>query len=182
MVNNGIKTQGKTHKMGSSAKPGKMTFRGDGLGRIQLPTDLTSQISWLQERTESIQAWLFLVSDGGFRLLSTQEVESDEILKSIRAIIVQERTTERAEPSSTDTSDLAPLAAKLFPITLQQTRQSSWRFSVPPLMDIFAPPYSNQNDFVAVLSHEGYWEIWYTEAFKRAALGPVPASLRSRRE
>lgn len=164
-----------------SGKPDPVRFRGDGLGRIQLPKELSSQIPWLQENGDTVQAWLFLVSDGGFRLLSTEEVKGDEILESIRVNAGQEMTSERAEPSSTETSDLAPLAGKLLSITLLRTRQSSWRFSIPPLMEIFAPPYSDQNEFVALFSQEGYWEIWYKEAFKRAALGPIPRSLRSRR-
>ena len=172
-------------RSGESRPPGKpdpVRFRGDGLGRIQLPKELSSQIPWLQVNAETVQAWLFLVSDGGFRLLSTEEVKGDEILESIRLIAGQEMATERAEPSSTETSDFVPLAGKLLSITLQRTRQSSWRFSIPPLVEIFAPPYSDQNEFVALFSQEGYWEIWYTEAFKRAALGPIPRSLRRRRE
>lgn len=124
---------------------------------------------------------MFLVPTGGFRLLSTEDVNGDEILESIREIAGQQMTGERAEPSSTETSDLVPLAGKLLPVILQRTHQSSWRFWIPPLMEIFAPAYSDQNDFVALYSQEGYWEIWYTEAFKRAVLAPTPKSLRSRR-
>jgi hypothetical protein len=168
--------------MASSAKADRIRFRGDGLGRIPLPKELSSQISWLENSIGAVQAWLYLVSDGRFRLLSTEEVEGDEILEQIRVIVLPDGAIERGEPSSAETPDMAALAGKLVPVTLRGSVRSSWRFSIPPLMDIFAPARSDTNDFVAVLSHDGYWEIWYTEAFKQAALGPLPAVLRSRRE
>lgn len=168
--------------MASSAKPGKIRFRGDGFGRIQLPKELSSQIPWLQKSTQAVQAWLYLISDGRFRLLSMDEVEGDEILEQIRAVVLPATTIERGEPSSAETPDMAALAGKLFHVTLRASGQSSWRFSIPPLMDVFAPSRSDTNDFVALFSFDGYWEIWYTEAFKQAALGPLPTLLRSRRE
>jgi hypothetical protein len=181
-VKAGIKASEKPHEMASSKKPGRIRFRGDGLGRIQLPKELSSQISWLQRSAEAVQAWLYLVSDGRFRLLSMEEVEGDEILEQIRAIVLPGTTIEPGDPSSAEPPDMAALPGKLLPVTLRGSGQSSWRFSIPPLMDVFAPSRSDTNDFVAVFSREGYWEIWYTEAFKQAALGPLPAFLRSGRE
>jgi hypothetical protein len=170
---------GKAEPLG---QPNSMRFRGDGVGRIPLPKDLSSRIEWLAG-TDSVPAWLLLLSEGRFRLLSASEIEEDEILRSIRVLAHPDEPVVRAEPSFAEPADVAALKGKLLAITLRPHGQSHslWRFSIPDLMETSAPLRCDPNDFVAAF-REGYWEIWYTEAFKQAALGPLPALLRARRE
>lgn len=164
---------------GPSRKPDPIRFRGDGFGRITLPKDLCTQISWLSGE-QPIDAWLLLLSDGRFGLLSKEEAEADSALDRLRVIALSGEATEKAEPSSAVSPEEAALVAKLMPITLKP-RGQVWRFSIPSIMEIFAPPSSDLLDFLAIWSDDGYWEIWYTETFKRAALGPIPRSLRIRK-
>jgi hypothetical protein len=162
----------------ASGKPNPIRFRGDGFGRITLPKDLCTQIGWLRGE-EPIDAWLLLLSDGRFGLLSKEEAEADSALDRLRAIALSGEATEKAEPSSAVPPEEAALVAKLTPITLKP-RGQVWRFSIPSIMEIFAPPNSNLLDLLAIWSNDGYWELWYVEAFKRAALGPLPQPLRRR--
>jgi hypothetical protein len=140
---------------------------------------LTSQIPWLKGDAP-IDAWLLLISTGRFRLLNEGHVSADPDLESIRALILGERPAQQGEPTSAQPDDLAALPVRLLKSTFRR-HGSSWRISVPVMFEVFAPVNSDRNDFVALLTSDGYWEIWYTDALRLAALGPLPAAMRSRK-
>jgi hypothetical protein len=158
-------------------KPRSMKLRGDGFGRIPLPKDLCAQVPWLNGN-DPIPGWLLLLSEGRFRLLSTEQVKRDDQLEILRNTALQEITPENGEPSEAEPAEIAAQTAKLFQIELRPHQSSSWRFAIPREMEIFSPPGPDSGFFVAAFSREGYWEIWYLESYKQAGLGPVPAAIR----
>ena len=158
--------------------PKAFRLTADGYGRIPFPKDLAGQIPWLNGEGP-IDAWLLVLPSGQFRLLREEDVQADPDLESIRAFIFEERPGEPSEPSSAQAADLAALPVRLLKTTLRR-HGSSWRIRMPAILEIFAPGDCDRNDFIALFSHDGYWDIWYTAAFRRAALGPLPAAMRSK--
>ena len=158
-----------------------LAFRltADGFGRLPLPKDLARQIPWLKG-DEAIDAWLFLLPPGRFRLLNEEEVLADPDLESIRAFIQGDRSEYPSEPSSAQPPDLASLPVRLLKTTLRR-HGPSWRIWMPAITEIFAPAYCDRNDFIVSLAPDGYWELWFTEAFRQAALGPLPAAMRNKK-
>ena|ERR1039458_7067579 len=161
-----------------SDAPVAIRLTADGYGRLPLPKNLAIQIPWLKGK-EPIGAWLLLISLGRFRLLKNEEVQSDPDLAPVRDFLLGEQLGERCEPSSAEPSDLASLPVRLLRILLRP-HGSSWRLSIPPIMEIFAPANCDRNDLTALFSPDGYLDIWYTEALRHAALGPLPAAMRGR--
>ena len=136
--------------------------------RITLPKYISDRISWLNEGSES-EAWLWVVEEGRYRLLSNADVDSDPQLHSIRALIRPDGRIERVIATRVVEANRTALIARLIPVDVKK-HGSSCRIPIPKDVEIFAPPTCNLKSFSVLLSPEGYWEIWYTDLLRKAAL------------
>lgn len=119
---------------------------------------------------EKVEAWLYLVNPGRYRLLSDQDVENDPLLEAIRARIQHESTLTRSRPSQAKPMRDAADAARLIPITIDH-HKGSWRLHLGEEFALLAPSNCNPRN-VSVLIPEGYLEIWHTEALRKALESP----------
>jgi len=136
--------------------------------RITLPKNFSDRIPWMRG-TESLQAWLWLVTLGRYRLLSDEQVQSDPQLEPVRSLILEGKSTAAAEPTHAEEPSRAAIVARLAPTAISPPGPG-WRISLPKLFDMFVPPDCDQKAFTILFSLEGYWEIWYTDILRRAAL------------
>jgi hypothetical protein len=139
----------------------------DAYNRITLPKHFSDRISWLTGT--DVQAWLLLLASGRYRLLSDEQVQSDPQLEPVRILIVEGTPAIAAEPSHWQNLKDAAVVARLVPISLTHSKQR-WRISFPRELKALAPPDCDGKAFSALLSLDGYFEIWYTDVLRRAAI------------
>jgi hypothetical protein len=144
----------------------------DTYGRITMPKLYSDAERWIQG-TESLQAWLLLVSQGRLRLLSDDQVQRDPLLEPVRLLVLEGRPAALTEVTFTEEPKRAALVARLLP-TVVSPPGPGWRISIPKAFDIFAPSDSDAKAFSILMSLEGYLEIWYTDVLRRAGILPLP--------
>ena len=138
--------------------------KADFAYRILLPKNLSARIPWLHEK-DRLEAWLFLISPGRFRLLSDDDVQNDSRLEPVRSLILNGPSA-AVEPSTADEAASAAIVACLFPTSLTRPK-TGWRLSVPRPADALVP--KNYGKEISITySFEGYLEIWYTEVLHAA--------------
>lgn len=140
-------------------------------GRIRLPTNLVARADW-QVWKKIGDAWLLLVSEGRYRLLSDEQARIDPRLQSIYALITGEKDV-GTEPTPPGKVEDAAMFVRLLPIRIS-TRGPVWRISLPKAFHLYEPS-GCQQDFVVVLLPGGFWELWYTEILRKGAFAPLPA-------
>jgi hypothetical protein len=145
--------------------------KDDGYHRIPISKDISNRLTWLPS-TGSISAWLLVLSEGQFRLLSDEQVQAHEQLRELRAYIVDGALVEEPDPSFTEEPTRAVLPARLLPTEVELKK--GWRISIPKALNIFLPAGVDTKDFTIVLSPGPYLDVWCTETFRRSSLVPLP--------
>jgi hypothetical protein len=143
--------------------------KADASNRITLPKHFSDRIPWMTGT--DIQAWLFLMGPGRYRLLSDDQVQSDPQLEPIRQLILEGASSAMTEPTRSGEPEEAAMVARLVPISIAHPKPG-WRISLPRELDAFVPRECNPKTLSILLSPEGYWEIWYTDTLRRVVLGP----------
>lgn len=136
--------------------------------RINLPMRFCKRLEWLVG--EKVDAWLYLIEPGRYRLLSDQDVENDPQLEAIRARILHEGTPARSRPSQAKPIRAAADIARLVAITIDH-HKGSWRLPWGEEFALFAPANCSPRN-ISVLMPQGHLEIWYTEVLRKALESP----------
>jgi hypothetical protein len=142
----------------------------DPSNRITLPNRISERIPWMIGT--SLQAWLLLVEPGRYRLLSEEQVEMDPELEPLRQLILDGASAAITEPTRAQEGTQAAKVARLVPISIAHPKPG-WRISLPRELDAFLPSECNPKALSILLCTDGYWEIWYTDVLKKAALTKV---------
>jgi hypothetical protein len=142
-------------------------FVSDPAGRLPIPKEAANQIGWLKG-AEPVPAWLWLVSEGRYRLLTTEEVQADPMLSPLFDVITNGHSGERPNATEAQSDIDAAMMSRLIPITISPPKPA-WRINVPKTVASFAPADSDMKHFSILFGADGYWEIWHTEALRRAA-------------
>lgn len=133
--------------------------------RVSIPKTLSDRLKWIQG--DEVQAWLYLLEPGRYRLLSDGDVQSDPQLDPVRLIINQEMTTQRNSATYAERSTDAAIVARLFPVTMK-FHAGGWRFPFAEECRVLAPADCNPRAISFVFSPEGFLEIWYTDVLRKA--------------
>lgn len=140
--------------------------------RITLPKHVSDRIPWMAGT--SVQAWLLLLAPGRYRLLSDEQVQDNPQLESVRLLILEGTVAVVTDPTYAEDLRDAAIVARLVPIAVALHKQSQgWRISWPKELKAFVPPDCDPKAFSVLFSLDGYWEIWYTDVLRRAAI-PLP--------
>jgi hypothetical protein len=147
-----------------------MPTTADSKGRILIPKTIAEQIPWLRGQTP-IPAWLFLLSNGRYCLLTDEQVAADDLLAPIRELLAS-GSTETFLPSQAGPPARSASAARLLPVTITPPKPG-WRISTNKMFQALAPRGSQSTNFTILLSLEGLWELWYTDILREAAATPL---------
>jgi len=137
--------------------------------RITITKPFSDRLAWITG-TE-VQAWLFLLEPGRYRLLSDEDVQNDPQLEPVRVLILQEKPVVATEASYAENSRDAAIVARLIPITIR-FHKGSWRIPFAEERRALAPPDCNPRAISFLFSPEGFVEIWYTDVLRRALTPP----------
>lgn len=132
--------------------------------RVTLPKRFSEALPWI--KGTELQAWLFLVELGRYRLLSEEDVQNDPLLEPVRGLIMQEKTIVATGASYAENSADVAMTARLIPITVRFHR-GSWRIPFPEEWSALAPVDSNPRAISFLISPKGFLEIWYTDLLRR---------------
>jgi hypothetical protein len=133
--------------------------------RLTLPKRFCERLSWITGK--DVEAWLYLLEPGRFRLLSDEDVKSDPRLAPVRLLILQEETITPVHPSHAKPLEAAAIVAQLIPITIDN-HKGSWRISLSEELGALAPRDTNPRA-LSILMPEGYLEIWYSDTLRKSA-------------
>jgi hypothetical protein len=138
--------------------------------RLTLPKHFCDRLSWLLEKGEkTIEAWIYVLEPGRFRLLSDTEVESDTLLEPLRTFVLDSQSLPPTNPSTADSSQEAAAVARLIPVTVEHHR-GSWRMLLPEEAAALCPNNCDPRS-LAFFMPDGYLEIWYSD-FLRNLMQP----------
>jgi hypothetical protein len=146
---------------------GHTTLDLDG-NRIQIPKHLSDRLTWLAG-AEQISAWLWIISQGRYRLLADEQVQLDPRLESLRCLILTERIIPSSPATEAKSADETAVVAMLFPVQLK-SKDRYWKVSFPRELQEFIPPECQRKELSVLISPEGYLEIWYTDVLRRTVL------------
>jgi hypothetical protein len=132
--------------------------------RVSLPKRFSDSLAWV--KGTEVQAWLFLLELGRYRLLSDEDVKDDPLLESIRLLILQEKPAATTIASDVESSADASIMARLIPVTIK-SHKGSWRMPFPEELSALAPRDCNPRTISILISPKGFVEIWYTDALRR---------------
>ena len=130
--------------------------------RVTLPKHFCDRLTWITGK--DLQAWLFVVEPGRYRLLSDENVQNDPLLEPVR--LLHEQAAVPTQPSQGTPLRDAAMIARLIPISIELHR-GSWRALLTEELAALAPPDVNPRD-LSILMPEGYLEIWYRDVLRRA--------------
>jgi hypothetical protein len=134
--------------------------------RIQLPKQFSDRLTWLRG-SDAISAWLWIISPGGYRLLSDEQAEADPNLELLRSLFLGEELMPSSEPTAAKKPEDAAVVAMLYRVELKSSK-SYWRLTLPTALNEFIPQDCDGKKFSISLSLEGYLEIWYTDILRKA--------------
>lgn len=155
--------EGSTPGSGSALIPAHVT--ADFANRIAVPKPFSDHPPF--EGTESFQAWLFLLAQGRYRLLSEDQVKADPQLESVRTLLLEGRPAASKEATHSEDLASAAIVARLLPASVTPP-PPRWRISFPKGFDPFVPPECDPKAFSVLFSPEGYLELWYTDVLRKA--------------
>lgn len=135
--------------------------------RITLYKPFCDSLPWLGKEVE---AWLYLVEPGRYRLLSEEDVEKDPVLNPIRTAILQDKSTAPPHPSHAAHIRDAAMLVRLAQVRVDFHNGSS-RILFPEELSALAPRDCDPRD-LSILMPEGYLEIWYSDVLRRAVDRP----------
>ncbi len=134
--------------------------------RIAIPKQFADRI--LPNTTAgTANFWLWFVSPGQYRLLSDDQVGSDPQLESLRSIMDEEWSKPSAAATYAQPPEMTAMVARLVRVEIA-TSKSCRRLSLPIEFAPFVPADCEKRALTVVLSPEGFLEIWYTDALRRA--------------
>ena len=136
----------------------------DPANRITLPTDFTERLSWIKD--PKTPGWLSVVPRGRLRFLSDEQVRSSSILAPIRAMILGEPQP-LAEPSHAEPENIAAMVARLFPLSIAP-QDDALRMTIPKALSPLLSTDWEKRKMSLLLVAEGYWELWYPDAIRKA--------------
>ena len=140
--------------------------------RITLPKHFSAHVPW--ESGTDGRAWLLLLESGRYRLLSDDQVQGDPRLEHIRLLILEGKAAVVGQPTCAKDPEDEAIVARLVPVAVALHKPSQrWRISLPRELEAFEPPDCDPKKFSVLFSLEGYFEIWYTDLLRRAALLPL---------
>lgn len=133
--------------------------------RIPVPEAFVSRFGWLKGK-QPIPVWLWLLSDGHYRVLTEEQAQSDSVIAPIRALIVDGPSEEPTPASEAQDDEEAAMPAKLIQTNVTPP-PPVWRIVIPKAARAF-PPLETKR-FSTVLTIDGHWEIWHTDILWRVA-------------
>ncbi len=133
--------------------------------RVTIPKRFTDALGWMKGDAE-LQAWLFMLELGRYRLVSDDDVQNDALLEPIRSSILREKVIVQTGASETEDSEGAAMVARLIPVTVRP-HKGSWRIPFAEEWAALAPPDCNPRAISMFISPKGFLEIWYTELLRR---------------
>jgi len=136
-------------------------------GRVRLPTTFAERIEWLAGE-QALDAWLFVIAPGRYRLLSLHQVQGSE---QLRAVLESFHDTVLADPSESDADPAAALPLRLIP-TAVSPRGPGWRVRLPKEAIMLADP-NEDSSHAYLLFSSGYPEIWLPDVARRAVHSPL---------
>jgi hypothetical protein len=136
--------------------------------RLTLRKHFCDRLPWITG-TE-VEAWLFLIEPGRYRLLSDEDVQKDIQLEPVRALALQDKSIALSQPSDARPIRDAAIVAKLIPITVG-FHNGSWRVLLPEDLGALAPADTDTRALSSLMP-EGYLEIWYSDVLRRALDSP----------
>jgi hypothetical protein len=122
---------------------------------------------------ETLQAWLLLLTDGRYRLLSDEQVQNSPLLEPVRLLVLEGKSAALTDPTYADEQKRAAIVARLVPTTIAPPKPG-WRISFPKAFEVFVPPDCDPNAFSILFSLEGYCEIWYTDVLRKVGTLSLP--------
>jgi hypothetical protein len=143
----------------------------DGFRRLPIANDLAERIPWLQTPGPLV-AWLIVLGEGRYRLLSDGQVQANEALNVLRDYIMNGILSEDPEPTFAGNPNDVALPARLLPTEIEFKK--AWRVSLPKSVYLYLPTDANDRDFTIVLVPGHYLDIWSTHTFRRAVFAPFP--------
>lgn len=141
--------------------------------RVWLPRMFSARLTWMNGN-EVIKAWLLKISPGRCRLLSQEQVDASEALKTIAARIASPPLRDSAiEPFQAESSASAALTARLLLTTLSPTGKG-WRLTLPrQALEECGAGGKVTETVVHLLFSDGYLEIWSAEHLNQALKAPL---------
>jgi hypothetical protein len=133
----------------------------DSSSRLTLAQWLVRRIGWIQG-TESITAWLWMISPGRFRLLQDSEVAEDPQLSEIRELLNEGKVGLKRDLTEAVADEEAAMVARLLRVTIAPNLKV-WRLRLPKIFAELAAGGRDVKKVSVMFSLEGYWEIWLTE-------------------
>lgn len=130
--------------------------------RLTLPKHFCDRLSWLLQGTEkNVEAWIYVVEPGRFRILSDADVENDPQLEPLRAFVLQGHSLVPQGPSRTRSAGEAASVMRLIPVAVENHR-GSWRMLLPEQVAALRPRNCDPRT-LAFFMPDGYLEIWYAD-------------------
>jgi hypothetical protein len=114
---------------------------------------------------KEVQAWLFLIEPGRYRLLSDEQVQNNARLAVVRLMALQQQTDMPGEATLAKPMRDAAIVVQLIPITID-FHKGSWRFPITADLEALNPPDTDPGAF-SILMLEGYLEVWYRDVLRR---------------
>lgn len=145
--------------------------KADVSNRILIPKHLSQRIAWLNG-SNSISAWLWLVSAGRYRLLSDDEVRSDIALEPLRSLLLEGKSAIEAQSTYRDSAANASTVIRLSPINVTPPGPG-WRFQFPRVFEPFIPAGGEDKEYSVVYALSGHLEIWHTISLREALLSSL---------
>jgi hypothetical protein len=138
----------------------------DKYGRLRLPTGFSETQSWLAGAGQ-VDAWLYVIEPGRYRLLSEADVDHSNALKrAIQRITTPQRPDPNADPFEAESSELASVGALAIRVKISYADRVGWRVNIPTHSYAIAS-LAGERGFFLLLS-EGYIEFWTTEVLTKA--------------
>jgi hypothetical protein len=131
--------------------------------RFTLPKHFCGRLSWIAEK--NVEAWLYVLEPGRYRLLSDLEVEGDPQLEPLRTLVLQDQNMAPGKASATHSPQRGASIARLIPVTVEN-HKGSWRMPWPEEAAALCPDNCNPRTLAFLMPH-GYLEIWYADFLRK---------------
>jgi hypothetical protein len=137
-------------------------LRAEG-NRINLPEPFSDYLAFTGD--QDVNAWLFLLCPGRYRLLTDQQARRDQKLEPLCSLVSEGKYEITADSSQAFQMTRASLAARLVLVSVHPPKPA-WRFTFPKAFEPFTPPDCDATKFSLLVSLEGYCELWHTDVLR----------------
>ncbi len=143
----------------------------DSSGKINLPVHMADRLPW-RSATSGVEAWLFVIQPGRYRLITVADVERSASFRVISDRITNtDPPNESADPWEAEGSVYAGSSARLVPVSLSFTKGPGWRLFLSkqsyPMVSL------GSEGRVFALFSEGYLELWSPDLLNRVLEEPL---------